>query len=80
MPQFTTADPAGTEVTHGFPQFLPDGRHFLYGALDKTTGYQMYVDSLDSETGSTNRKPLANISGNIQYTRGGTSSSIVATP
>jgi hypothetical protein len=26
----TSLDAARAEVAHGFPQFLPDGRHFLY--------------------------------------------------
>jgi Tol biopolymer transport system component len=34
----TTLDPAHAEVAHGFPQFLPDGVHFLYLAASSRPG------------------------------------------
>jgi len=44
----TETDTARNEIKHMCPQFLPDGRHFLYlikGATPNTTG--IYVGSLD---------------------------------
>lgn len=44
----TQADPARREIKHMCPQFLPDGKHFLYlikGATPSTTG--TYIGSLD---------------------------------
>ena len=32
----TTLDPATGETNHRWPHFLPDGRHFLYTAIDGT--------------------------------------------
>jgi Tol biopolymer transport system component len=49
----TTLDPAGSESTHRWPSFLPDGRQFLYVAAPNTT---IYVGSLDS---SERRRVLA---------------------
>ena len=34
----TSLDAARAEVAHGFPQFLPDGRHFLYLAASSRAG------------------------------------------
>src|SRR5712691_7293476 len=34
----TSLDAARAEVAHGFPQFLPDGRHFLYLAASSRPG------------------------------------------
>jgi DNA-binding winged helix-turn-helix (wHTH) protein/Tol biopolymer transport system component len=46
----TTLDPAGQEVQHLWPQFLRDGRHFIYlvqSARPENTG--IYAGSLDSK-------------------------------
>ena len=56
----TTLDPSQQEMSHRFPYFLPDGRHFLYrvrAKLEKDTG--LYVGSLDSNE----RKFLVNANG-----------------
>jgi hypothetical protein len=40
---------ARKEIVHRFPQFLPDGRHFIYcvwSALEENTGE--YIGSLDA--------------------------------
>jgi eukaryotic-like serine/threonine-protein kinase len=66
--QFTTLDLSGAENNHGFPQFLPDGRHFLYVSYTKTGNDEIYVDSLDSKLGSKNRKPLVSTNGEAVYT------------
>ncbi len=54
----TTLDTAGGEVLHSWPQFLPDGRHFLYLAGNaKDTGKSgIYAQAL----GSAERKLLLN--------------------
>jgi Tol biopolymer transport system component len=47
----TTLDASRGEVTHGFPQFLPDGRHFIYLAASSRPGQSsIRVGSLDSTT------------------------------
>jgi Tol biopolymer transport system component len=50
--QVTKSDTANGETTHAFPQFLPDGKHFLYFRyyvdLEKTA---VYVGSLDGTSG-----------------------------
>src|SRR5262245_6942781 len=42
----TTPNPALNETSHHLPQFLPDGRHFLYLAQQPNT---VYVGSLDTK-------------------------------
>jgi hypothetical protein len=40
---------ARKEIVHRYPQFLPDGRHFIYwvwSALEENTGE--YIGSLDA--------------------------------
>jgi Tol biopolymer transport system component len=45
----TTFDPAHEAVFHYWPQFLPDGRHFLYFERSAKPEFQgVYVKSLDS--------------------------------
>lgn len=47
----TSLDEARGEVAHGYPQFLPDGRHFLYLAASSRPGQSsIRVGSLDSTT------------------------------
>jgi serine/threonine protein kinase len=46
----TKLNPAHQEISHNYPCFLPDGRHFLYyvaSALDEYNG--VYLGSLDSD-------------------------------
>jgi len=60
----TTLDASRQENMHAWPQFLPDGRHFIYLAQSNTrenTG--IYAGSLDSAV----RKHLANVSTNPRY-------------
>ena len=46
----TALDPSRREVTHLFPSFLPDGRHFLYLRLSNTrAGSGVYVGSLEAK-------------------------------
>jgi Tol biopolymer transport system component len=61
----TTLDTKGGEQWHGWPFFLPDGRHFLYAAAgDPTSG--VYVGSLDSP----DRTRLLDSFANAQYASG----------
>jgi eukaryotic-like serine/threonine-protein kinase len=47
--QLTTLDPTRGESSHGWPQFLPDGRHFLFFVESARTEVGgIYVASLDS--------------------------------
>jgi eukaryotic-like serine/threonine-protein kinase len=45
----TTLDDSRKEVAHLFPQFLPDGRHFIYQALTQDrSSWATFVASIDS--------------------------------
>jgi Tol biopolymer transport system component len=45
----TTLDPSHHEKSHSWPQFLPDGRHFLYLAMsDREEERAVYVSDIDS--------------------------------
>src|SRR5262249_48295676 len=47
--QVTTLDKSQQETAHLWPQFLPDGRHFLYQVQKgKREDWSVYVGSLDS--------------------------------
>lgn len=62
----TRLDVSNHEIHHSAPQFLPDGRHFLYfvqSERPETAG--IYVGSLDSTKG----ERLANSNANGVYTR-----------
>jgi Tol biopolymer transport system component len=64
--QITTPDPAQFQVSHRWPVFLPDGRHYIYlacnfsGYLDKNF---IVLGSLDSNE----RRNLINASTNAMY-------------
>jgi serine/threonine protein kinase len=65
----TTIDSSKGEITHRWPQFLPDGRHFLYlaGALSREkTSNSILVGSLDSRQS----KPLMHTHANGLYASG----------
>jgi serine/threonine protein kinase len=60
----TTLDASRSETYHGSPQFLPDGKHFLYFAQSsKAENSAIYVASLDSKE----KKLLLNVSSNPLY-------------
>src|SRR5262249_37498917 len=44
----TTVDPP-RQVSHRFPRFLPDGRHFLFFAAGTPEGRGVYIGSLDDK-------------------------------
>jgi serine/threonine protein kinase len=46
----TSVDPSQQQVGHGWPSFLPDGKHFLYTVLNSNPENSgIYVGSLDSK-------------------------------
>ncbi len=60
----TTLDASRTENSHLWPQFLPDGKHFLYfSECAKTENNGIYVASLDSKE----RKLVLSASSNPVY-------------
>jgi len=68
--QITTPDPAQFQVSHRWPVFLPDGRHYIYlacnfsGYLDKNF---IVLGSLDSNE----KRNLVNASTNAMYSEPG---------
>lgn len=64
----TALDAAQSEVRHGFPWFLPDGRHFLYTAISVDPSKSgIYVGDLDSSV----RRRVFSIVSNVAYARPG---------
>jgi Tol biopolymer transport system component len=60
----TTLDEKNGEKAHRFPQFLPDGKHFLYVALpEKEGGLETRVATLDGTVGA----PLLAATGRATY-------------
>ncbi len=72
----TALDPSRQEYSHRWPQFLPDGKHFLYVALSANPEHAgIYVGSLESNesrrlTGA--YSSIGYISGYLLYVRGKT--------
>ena len=66
----TRLDRAGGEVTHRYPEFLPDGRHFLYLARGAGAGAGegpvVYAGSIDGP----DRKPVVKVASNVAYASG----------
>ena len=62
----TTLDATTGETHHGFPLFLPDGRHFLFSAYSSLVPLGTYVGSLDSPR----RVRLLEGVSNTQYANG----------
>jgi serine/threonine protein kinase len=78
----TQLDKARGEVTHRWPQFLPDGRHFLYDTrFTQTENNGIYLGSLDSNQRrrlvNTNSKAVYVSPGYLLFVRGG---SLMAQP
>src|SRR5262249_18125473 len=46
----TVLDQSRQETTHRYPQFLPDGRHFLYYIVGRPDLSGVYVGSVDGST------------------------------
>ncbi len=68
----TSLDSTRHEQTHRWPQFLPDGKHFLYyarcsvGGVVQNEGDAVYVASLDRSV----NKPLLPVHSNVEYSDG----------
>lgn len=64
----TRPDPAGYEIVHRAPWFLPDGRRFLYTArsVDHTMT-RVYVDNIDARPGSVTRHEVLAVHSNVEY-------------
>ena len=62
----TALDATSRETHHGFPFFLPDGRHFLFVAYNSLVPLATYVGSLDSPQ----RVRLLEGVSNTQYANG----------
>jgi len=74
--QITTLDSTKGEIAHRFPQFLPDGRHFLFSSLPPKEGkFDIYVGDLDSRRGelvlAASSGALYTDPGYLLYQRGG---------
>jgi Tol biopolymer transport system component len=64
----TNLDATREEVIHGWPQFLPDGRHFLYRIRSHNDAYTgIYLGSIDEPT---QRVQLVNVDSNPMYSSG----------
>ena len=62
----TALDTKAGESSHGYPSFLPDGRHFLYVAYNSLVPVGVYVGSLDSQE----RRRVLDDASNVQYASG----------
>jgi len=64
----TKPDPAGYEIVHRAPWFLPDGRHFLYTARSVDHAMtRVYVDSVEARSGSVTRREVLAVHSNVAY-------------
>jgi dipeptidyl aminopeptidase/acylaminoacyl peptidase len=60
---------AATEITHVWPEFLPDGNHFLYFAGVRNVrgeGHRVFIGALDGSP----RRELVPASSNVSYANG----------
>ena len=64
---FTTIDHAHGDMEHGWPFFLPDGRHFLFVAIGKGSSGTIRLGTV----GSTGTKVLGQTDGRVEYTAPG---------
>jgi Tol biopolymer transport system component len=64
----TAFDPARQELAHVFPEFLPDGRHFLYFRASSVPGNNgIYVGDMDTKPSQQSSKPLLVNDGSPEY-------------
>ena len=69
--QLTTLDSVRHEITHRWPHFLPDGKHFLYYSRSSMGGVEREEDALvvASLNGKVNKR-LMSANGNMVYASG----------
>jgi Tol biopolymer transport system component len=63
----TELDPSKKEISHDYPNFFPDGRHFLYMARSDNAQYELYTGTLDSKE----RKLVPGIKTSAKYSSTG---------
>ncbi|MGH9659253.1 MAG: hypothetical protein ACRD96_11970, partial [Bryobacteraceae bacterium] len=67
----TEPDPARQEVYHYWPEFLPDGRHFIFFARSgENRAGALFVESVDATPKSSRRSTLGPASSNAVYSAG----------
>ncbi|MFN0150158.1 MAG: protein kinase domain-containing protein [bacterium] len=66
----TVLDSANGEVTHRYPHFLPDGRHFLYLARRAGAGAGTSPIIYAGELGSRERKRVLEVASNVAFASG----------
>lgn len=52
--QLTALDSSRQQVSHRQPEFLPDGRHFLYAATDNADKSEVFIGDLQAKPGPRN--------------------------
>jgi serine/threonine protein kinase len=66
--EVTKLDASRQEGSHRWPQFLPDGRHFLYLVRSSLPAYRgVYAGSIDDRSDSKNRKLLVATDSQVAY-------------
>lgn len=68
----TTLDVSKKELSHRWPWFLPDGRHFLYVATSPTTIYVGTLDSQERRRLLDSESKALYADGHLLFTRAGT--------
>ena len=63
----THTDRAHDQLGHGNPQFLPDGRFFVYQAVVRAGLRDLYVGSIDGSPDDQNQAPLLSVAGVVLY-------------
>ncbi len=66
----TVLDSTNGEVTHRYPYFLPDGRHFLYLSRRAGAGAGRSPIIYAGELGSNERKPVLEVASNVAFASG----------
>ena len=67
----TTLDPAIQEVSHDYPEFLPDGRHYIYLSRRMAGGGVEEFASFVGTLGSSERRPLPGVRAAVKYSPSG---------
>ena len=66
--EVTVLDRSRKELTHQFPEFLPDGKHFLYQRVSSSPEFMgIYLGSLDVKPEQQSTKPLLAIDRQASY-------------
>jgi serine/threonine-protein kinase len=66
--KLTALDPSRQENAHYWPEFLPDGKHFLFLSRSGLTGKSaIYVGSVDDKPGTGRRIEVLKATANVRY-------------